>query len=724
MDISNLLSHPVAHHAFHYTLVGKALVRFGGEVAMVNRSLCNMLGYTEQELLRMRIHDIIYTEDAPLYNGSINDLLGGNSDYVEMENRYICLDGRHKWGMTTLSIIEVEGHPERVFLIQIQEITYRKRLVELNEEYADKFRMLADNHSDLVYDVMLDGSISYVNRACTKLLGYDLYELERALGDIIRKSLEHVTETYTNAPFEMETSIEAKDGQILKFSVLHIPNFIQNELVGLHCIARDITLQSSMERALKHSEKKYRLLADHTGEMIATLNINGIIYYISPACKPLLGYDATELIGRPVWELFYPPDIEKLDNSQEWMNEDGHVNILRLRRRDGSFVWVEVVSSTLRYDSGNVREIVKVFRDITSRKTLEDVLATQERVMSGIVEMMDVGVVICDEHGILTSMNRAARQLHEFVQIPLSPEHWSSTYGLYEADGKTLLSKERVPLYRAYRGESFRDLEMVVKKSNGEHRLVLCHGKPIIVHNKIVGGICVMHDITEFDAAKQSAHQADKLSIAGQMAAGIAHEIRNPLTALKGFLQLLSAGNENGSKYYDIMKDELTRIELIVNELLALAKPQEMNLTRHDLSELIQDIVVLLQTQATLHNVEIHFHPTKESVQIRCDGNKIKQLFINLIKNSIEAMPEGGTVWIEQMRCDEWVKVSIRDNGVGIPQELLQKIGQPFFTQKETGTGLGLSICYQIAEYHDANIEVASEVGEGTTFTVSFPVAL
>ncbi|MFD2703641.1 ATP-binding protein [Paenibacillus shunpengii] len=222
-------------------------------------------------------------------------------------------------------------------------------------------------------------------------------------------------------------------------------------------------------------------------------------------------------------------------------------------------------------------------------------------------------------------MNRAARQLHDFVKIPLSPEHWSSVYGLYQTDGKTLLSKERVPLYRAYRGESFRDLEMVVKKSNGEHRLILCHGKPIIVQNKIVGGICVMHDITEFDAAEQSAHQADKLSIAGQ---------------------------------------------------------------------------------------------------IRCDGNKIKQLFINLIKNAIEAMPEGGTVWIEQVQCDEWVKVSIRDNGVGIPQELLQKIGQPFFTQKETGTGLGLSICYQIAEYHNANIEVASEVGEGTTFTVSFPIAL
>ncbi|UUZ90732.1 PAS domain S-box protein [Paenibacillus sp. P25] len=266
MNISDLLSHPVAYHAFHYTLVGNAMVRFTGEVAMVNRSLCNMLGYTEQELLQKRIFDIIFAEDAPLYNGYINDLLDSNSDYIEMENRYICHDGKHKWGTTTLSPIKVDGLPERLLLIQIQEITSRKRLVELNEEFANKFRMLADNHSDLFYDVMLDGSISFVNRACTKLLGYDLYELEKALGEIIRKSLEHVTETYTKAPFEMETSIEGKEGHVLKFKVLHIPNFIQNELVGLHCIARDITLQTRLEKALKHSEKKYRLLADHTGK--------------------------------------------------------------------------------------------------------------------------------------------------------------------------------------------------------------------------------------------------------------------------------------------------------------------------------------------------------------------------------------------------------------------------------------------------------------------------
>jgi two-component system sporulation sensor kinase A len=294
---------------------------------------------------------------------------------------------------------------------------------------------------------------------------------------------------------------------------------------------------------------------------------------------------------------------------------------------------------------------------------------------------------------------------------------------LYEADGKVLLSKERVPLYRAYRGESFRDVEMIVKKSSGELRLVLCHGKPIVVQNKIVGGICVMHDITEFDAAKQSAHQSEKLSLAGQMAAGIAHEIRNPITALKGFLQLISDGNENAGKYYGIMKEELNRIELILNELLALAKPNEMKMTRHNISELLQDVVVLLQTQATLNNVEILFSSSEEPVHIQCDGHKIKQLFINLIKNAIEAMPEGGNVWIEQIRCNEWVKVKIRDNGVGIPEEILEKIGQPLFTKKSTGTGLGLSICYQITEYHKADIQVASEVGKGTTFTVSFPIA-
>jgi len=165
-----------------------------------------------------------------------------------MENRYICHDGMHKWGITGLSVIQKESLPESCFLIQIQEVTHRKRLVELNEEYAHKFRMLADNHPDLVYDVMLDGSISYVNRACAKLLGDDLYEFEKALGNVIEKSLQQVTERYTKEPFQMEASIVTKDGRILKFSVLHIPNFIRDELVGVHCVARDVTYNPTWKR--------------------------------------------------------------------------------------------------------------------------------------------------------------------------------------------------------------------------------------------------------------------------------------------------------------------------------------------------------------------------------------------------------------------------------------------------------------------------------------------
>ncbi|WP_254611146.1 PAS domain S-box protein [Paenibacillus sp. JMULE4] len=188
MDISELLLDPIAHHSFHYTSNGKALVRLDGEIKMVNHSLCKMLGYTEQELIRKTFQDIIYSEDVSSYTGSINALLGGNIDYVEMENRYICHDGMHKWGITGLSVIQKESLPESCFLIQIQEVTHRKRLVELNEEYAHKFRMLADNHPDLVYDVMLDGSISYVNRTCAKLLGDDLYEFEKALDNVIEKS--------------------------------------------------------------------------------------------------------------------------------------------------------------------------------------------------------------------------------------------------------------------------------------------------------------------------------------------------------------------------------------------------------------------------------------------------------------------------------------------------------------------------------------------------------
>ncbi len=231
----------------------------------------------------------------------------------------------------------------------------------------------------------------------------------------------------------------------------------------------------------------------------------------------------------------------------------------------------------------------------------------------------------------------------------------------------------------------------------------------------------IVRDISERKKNEELLINSEKLYVAGQLAAGIAHEIRNPLTSLKGFLQLISSGRSNGRNYYEIMKSELSRIESIVSELLMLSKPQVYELTYHDTRRVLDDIVMLLEAQASLHNTAIVVDSGQEPLWVYGVENQIKQVFINVLKNAIEAMVDGGTITITSTLEDNYVVTRITDEGPGIPKEQMAKMGQPFYTTKDKGTGLGLMVTYKIIDNHHGRIHASSEMGHGTTFTISFP---
>jgi len=233
----------------------------------------------------------------------------------------------------------------------------------------------------------------------------------------------------------------------------------------------------------------------------------------------------------------------------------------------------------------------------------------------------------------------------------------------------------------------------------------------------------IVRDISERKKNEELLINSEKLYVAGQLAAGIAHEIRNPLTSLKGFLQLISSGRSSGRNYFEIMKSELSRIESIVSELLMLSKPQIYELTYHDTRRVLDDIVMLLEAQASLHNTAIVIQSGGEPLWVFGVENQIKQVFINVLKNAIEAMVDGGTITVASSLEDEYVVTRVTDEGPGIPKEQMAKMGQPFYTTKDKGTGLGLMVTYKIIDNHQGRIHACSEIGQGTTFTISFPYA-
>ncbi|MCW4643291.1 ATP-binding protein [Bacillus safensis] len=288
-------------------------------------------------------------------------------------------------------------------------------------------------------------------------------------------------------------------------------------------------------------------------------------------------------------------------------------------------------------------------------------------------------------------------------------------------------------------------LSSVIKehKDSGRIELQLLHkeGKKVWgdVHYKLyfdeehqfTGGIGTVADITKQKLAKleleksnqQVQMQAQKLAVAGQIAAGIAHEVRNPLTSVNGFLQLMKTQYPERTDYFDIIFSEIKRIDFVLSELLVLAKPQSVQFQEVQLHALLEQVITLLKTNAVLSNIDLKQPFKKQDAgAILADANQMKQLFINLIKNAIEAMPEGGSIYISTEKVmNEW-KITIQDEGKGMSEEDIQKIYDPFFSTKTEGTGLGLTICAAILKDHHGRMDVVSELGKGTAFHIYLPV--
>lgn len=244
-----------------------------------------------------------------------------------------------------------------------------------------------------------------------------------------------------------------------------------------------------------------------------------------------------------------------------------------------------------------------------------------------------------------------------------------------------------------------------------------------------LAGICLfLKDIGTIVSLEQQIQHNEKLATLGKIAAGIAHEIRNPLTSIKGFLQimrcnLLEKGMNQEHSYTDVMLTEIERVNSLVSELLLLSKPRELKIETLEVEELLMALTPLISSEALLHNVEVDLS-LQPVPPIFADRETIKQVFLNLIKNGIEAMSENGGGRLEirtgYVADEGMVRIDIKDTGLGIPHYMMDRIFDAFFTTKETGTGLGLPICQRLVNDLGGTIKVTSK-GYGTTFSVWLP---
>jgi signal transduction histidine kinase/ligand-binding sensor domain-containing protein/FixJ family two-component response regulator len=242
----------------------------------------------------------------------------------------------------------------------------------------------------------------------------------------------------------------------------------------------------------------------------------------------------------------------------------------------------------------------------------------------------------------------------------------------------------------------------------------------------------VLTDRSKLRMLETQVEQADhiytmeKLAVLGQLAAGIAHEIRNPLTVIDGFMQILVKGETHGDKhksFIELMHTEVKRISELVSEFLMLAKPMPVQFKKENIYHVLKSTLEFMSSEASLHNIKINYDFAGKELFIEMDSKQMKQVFINVIKNAIEASFPGGLVQIKAVQTNEFIEITIDDKGKGIPQEQLRKIFDPFFTQKDTGTGLGLTTSLNIVRNHQGVIDVSSILDNGTSVIIKLPLS-
>ncbi|WP_332697847.1 ATP-binding protein [Halalkalibacter lacteus] len=236
--------------------------------------------------------------------------------------------------------------------------------------------------------------------------------------------------------------------------------------------------------------------------------------------------------------------------------------------------------------------------------------------------------------------------------------------------------------------------------------------------------VYIIETLQEKEQNKSKLQQAEKIKIIGEIAASVAHEVRNPLTVVKGFIHIFKNEKNitrNQISSLELMDSELQRAEKIIHDYLSLAKTKSTDLEKLDIIEIVKNVVGVMESYALLNGVNI-VNNLQDSYYITANRSELSQVFLNIIKNGIESIEEKGTLTLSAQKTGNHVEVHITDNGKGMSEEEIKRLGSPFYTTKDHGTGLGTMVCYKIIDNLKGEINVKSRINEGTTFSVVLPL--
>ncbi|MBM3174286.1 MAG: PAS domain S-box protein [Chloroflexi bacterium] len=726
--------------------LGVRIITADGETLYINRALLDIWGYGSLEELEAVPRKERYTPESYAEHRMRKDKRG-RGEFVPSDYEISIV--RRDGGIHHLAVSrgEVQWNGKRQFQVLYHDITERRAAEEALRQSEEKYRTILDEMDEGYYEQDLAGNFTFVNDAICRLFGYARDELigmnYRAY--VVDKDAEDLRKEWnrvyrTGEPFRWHPlEIVKSDGRhvLVENSLLPLRND-KGEIIGFRGISRDITERKRAEEALRAASERLEYLLSSSSAMIYSAEVHGnyAATFIGANVIVLTGYESREFVENPdFWYDHVHPDDRQIVATEvpKLFEKDFHAYEYRFRCKGGEYIWVRDEMKLVRDEKGNPVEIIGVWSNITERKQTEESLRESEEKYRTILSKMEDSYFEVDLAGNLTFVNEATCRSLGYSREELLGMNYRG-FTVEEDIRRVYQAFNRV--YTT--GKPDKGFSWVIVRKDGSRGFV--EATISLVRNEkgeIVGFRGVGRDITERKKAEEHRHQLElkaqvssRLASVGEMSAGVAHEINNPLTAVTGYAQLLLDRKDvpaDVRKDLEAITEGARRVAGIVQRLLAFSRQTKPERKYVDINHLIESTLVLRAYHLRTNNIKVTTSLAPDLPQTVADPGQIQQVILNLIVNAEQEMKLAhgkGKLTISTEKSDSIIKISVKDDGPGIKPEIMDRLFDPFFTTREVGegTGLGLSLCYGIVAEHNGKIYAESKTGKGATFIVELPV--
>lgn len=683
----------------------------------VNEAACSLLNYSKEEIMAIDVFSL-FRHLTPKVRDSVKDLLFKNGQLTTV----LDLPDRNDSMIT----VEVDasfmnlGSKQLIFCI-VKENSIPRCIHNALEEENNYLRTIMDTIQSFVLILDQEGRIYNLNKYTERMTGYSLEEVQyKKFWDFFIDSEEknRIIKNYLSGkiPVDYENFWIMKNGEkrFIKWKSKTI-NDPDGNVQYVLSTGVDITDKILSFKESEKNKEKYKALVSSMNDLVFTIDHSMTIMSVYGKWLKTNGFTNESFEGKSIHSILSDSFVQQIEVQKAL---SGEITEFEWEFEvKGKTHYFHTVLSPIILNDNIVNEIVGVTRDITEKKSLEE-----HHKM--IYEALTSGVVLQDTSGKIIYANKNASDILGYsedvlVNMTSMHEEWDAE----NISGERFHGEEHPAMKTLRTGEALSNIEMnIFNPKLNEKRWILVDTRPIFESgssDNVEYVQSTFHDITEKKDMDQIMQQSQKLALIGRLASGVVHEIRNPLTSIMGFLKFVEEGHaKNGLfDYLPVIKMELEQINKFTNEFIELSYSKHNEWTKADIACIIQHSLNAVEPENHNVSAQVETDCNKE-IMVDCIEPHLNLLFINLFKNSIEAMPNGGCLKVKLDCQEEKVEIKVIDTGKGISPERIKHLCEPYYSTKEKGTGLGLMRSLKIIHDHNGKIHFSSEEGKGTVVTI------